>query len=278
MHEPIVVDRRPGEREHHGIPTRALIGAGAALLLIVAAAIWFWLGREPALPPTPTVEVTPPPPPAAIAAPTPRPPEPAPVATPVAPLPALDASDDELAGALTEALGAQVFAQTLRPDDLARRLVLTIDSLPRRTLSLERRIVQPMRGAFAVRATEDEIYISNDNFLRYSAFVTLVSRTDARLVVELYRRYYPLLQEAYLELGNADTVFETRVFEVINHLLEAPEIDGPVALTQPNVLYEFADPALEARSSGHKILIRMGPINSAIVKAKLREIRTLLTR
>ncbi|HYL23657.1 MAG TPA: DUF3014 domain-containing protein [Burkholderiales bacterium] len=39
------------------------------------------------------------------------------------------------------------------------------------------------------------------------------------------------------------------------------------------MLYEFADPDLETRSAGQKILLRMGPENAARVKAKLWEIR-----
>jgi len=50
-----------------------------------------------------------------------------------------------------------------------------------------------------------------------------------------------------------------------------------VELSQPKVLYEYADPSLEARSAGQKILIRMGPVNESRVKTKLREIRRALT-
>jgi hypothetical protein len=39
------------------------------------------------------------------------------------------------------------------------------------------------------------------------------------------------------------------------------------------VLFEFADPDLETRSAGQKILIRMGAENAVRVKAKLWEIR-----
>jgi len=45
---------------------------------------------------------------------------------------------------------------------------------------------------------------------------------------------------------------------------------------QPKVLYEFADPDLETRSAGQKILLRMGKDNELRVKAKLREIRGAL--
>ena len=61
--------------------------------------------------------------------------------------------------------------------------------------------------------------------------------------------------------------------EVIDHLLETPDVKGPIALTRPGVFYEFADPSLEARSAGQKILLRIGSENAATVKEKLRELR-----
>jgi hypothetical protein len=42
-------------------------------------------------------------------------------------------------------------------------------------------------------------------------------------------------------------------------------------------MYQFADPELEARSAGQKILIRMGSENAARIKAKLQEVRRELT-
>jgi type IV pilus biogenesis protein CpaD/CtpE len=63
------------------------------------------------------------------------------------------------------------------------------------------------------------------------------------------------------------------LIEVIDHLLAAPEPSEPVKLVQPHILYLFADPAMEAASAGHKIMMRMGSANEAKVKAKLRQIR-----
>jgi hypothetical protein len=39
------------------------------------------------------------------------------------------------------------------------------------------------------------------------------------------------------------------------------------------VFYQFADPSLEERSAGQKLMIRLGPENAAIVKQKLRALR-----
>ena len=102
--------------------------------------------------------------------------------------------------------------------------------------------------------------------------------STARKLAAVYIQFYPLFQQSYAELGYPSRYFNDRVFEVIDHLLSAPDVTGPIALTQPKVLYEFADPQLQELSAGQKILVRMGPDNEAKVKAKLREIRKLLQR
>ena len=65
--------------------------------------------------------------------------------------------------------------------------------------------------------------------------------------------------------------------EVIDHLLKTPTLRGPVPLKQGRVFYEFADPELESRSAGQKLLLRMGSDNAEVIKKKLRELRTVVT-
>ena len=60
----------------------------------------------------------------------------------------------------------------------------------------------------------------------------------------------------------------------IDHLLATPDLAGPIQLARPSVMYVYADPALEALSSGQKTLLRMGPQNAAVIKAKLIELKT----
>jgi hypothetical protein len=106
--------------------------------------------------------------------------------------------------------------------------------------------------------------------------VQMVRTVDTKTLVTTYTRYYPLFQQAYVDLGHPPEYFNDRVIEVIDHLLEAPEISGPVELAQPGVLYQYADPKLESLSSGQKVLVRMGSANALVVKAKLRELRSAL--
>ena len=51
---------------------------------------------------------------------------------------------------------------------------------------------------------------------------------------------------------------------------------GPIALVQPGVQYQYADPKLEQLSAGQKAMIRMGSANAAVVKEKLRALRAAL--
>jgi hypothetical protein len=194
----------------------------------------------------------------------------------VAPLPALDESDGAAKDALTGTFGRQL-EQVLVPKSIVRNVVATIDNLPRKKVPALRLPLKPTGGELATSGA-DELTLSPENYARYDAVVKLVQNSDTAEVAKLYRRFYPLLQQAYTDLGYPDGYFNDRLVEVIDHLLQTPDVRGPIELRQPSVVYEFADPALEERSSGQKLLLRMGPDNAATVKAKLKELRREVTK
>lgn len=196
--------------------------------------------------------------------------------TPAEPLPTLDESDPEVSAGLADIVGDDWVAQSLVAKDIVRKIVVTVDNLPREKAALQLRPVKPINGRFVVDGPENARVIGTDNYARYAAFVKLVSTTDARQVAALYQRYYPLFQEAYRELGYPSQSFNTRALEVIDNLLAAPAPADPIRVERPHVLYVYADEDLEAASAGQKVLMRMGRANAALVKAKLREFRTLI--
>jgi len=162
-------------------------------------------------------------------------------------------------------------------EQIVPRFVATIDNLPRQTVSLSRMAVKPIGGAPDTTQADGRILLRADNATRYQPYLKVMEQVDTQKLVQAYVRYYPLFQKAYQELGYPNGYFNDRLVEVIDHLLAAPDVPAPIALVQPKVLYEFADPALESRSAGQKILMRMGPVNEARVKAKLRDVRRALT-
>ena len=157
-------------------------------------------------------------------------------------------------------------------------VIMAVDNLPGAKLPRKQLSTRPVPGRFGVSGEGDTLYLSPANFSRYTPFVQLVESVDTEPLVSLYVEIYPLFQQAYEELGYPSAYFNDRLIDVIDHLLDTPDINEPVRLVRPKVLYQFADPQLEALSAGQKILIRVGPDNASRLKAKLRDLRAALSQ
>jgi len=191
-------------------------------------------------------------------------------------LPPLAESDAAVATSLAGLFPGDHFARLFVDEDLVRRITVTVDNLPREKVATRLRPVEPMPDAFVVVGPEAGPMLDESNYARYRPYVDVVEAIDAAQAAAVYRRLYPLFQEAYEELGHPSAYFNDRVIDVIDHLLAAPEVRGPIPLARPNVLYEFANPELERLSAGQKFLVRIGPDNAARIKGKLREFRAEL--
>jgi hypothetical protein len=192
------------------------------------------------------------------------------------PLPPLDESDQPLQKALAGLIGQESIERFVVSKDLVRHIVVSVDNLPDQKVAQRIRPVKSIPDKFAVGGTEDAPVLDPSNYERYKPLVQLIQSTDTQRLAATYTRYYPLFQDAYESLGHPPQYFNDRLIEVIDHLLATPDLKGPIALAQPGVLYEFADPNIESRSAGQKALIRMGSENATAVKSKLQELRAVL--
>ncbi len=244
----------------------------AAFLLLGSAAAWYWWPRiapTAAPPPTVTAPAAPEPEPA-IANPVPAPAADAPV------LPALADSDAPFNAALAAVPGAGGISSYLQPDNLIRHIVATVDNLPRHRLAVELRPLKPTAGAFLVTGGDEQSTLDEHNGARYAPLVALLGQLDMHAVNGLYQHFYPLFQRAYQDLGYPQGYFNDRLVSVIDHLLATPRPAAPLPLVRPKVFWEFADPELEARSAGQRLLLRIGSDAAAVVERKLRELRALV--
>jgi DUF3014 family protein len=261
-------------------PTPWWAWLAGALAIAGAVGIGLYLARtsKPTVSELPGTSAVAPPPAAAATTPIQHPIDQAAVGagTDETPLPALDASDAAVLAALG-ALAGDGLAALLNPEHVIQRTVATIDSLPRQKLAADALPVRGLSGSFAAKREGGRDAIDAKNYARYDGYARIAASLDAKKLVAWYVRYYPLFQQAYRELGYPDGYFNDRLVVVIDHLLATPDPPDAPALTQPNVMYEYADPALESRSAGQKLLLRSGPGNEAAIKAKLREIRAVLT-
>jgi hypothetical protein len=188
-------------------------------------------------------------------------------------LPSLENSDALMRENVSGLVGRKAFSAMVHPTELVRRIVATVDNLPRETAPRRVMPLEPVPGPFGVSAAGEEVTLTAANSLRYAAYVHVFEMLDARALAQRYAESYPLFQRAYAELGFPGSRFHDRLLEAIDDMLEAPAPNGPVKLVRPKVLYQFADPELESLSAGQKVMVRMGAENAAKVKAKLREIR-----
>jgi hypothetical protein len=196
-----------------------------------------------------------------------------------APLPELDESDGPIRDEMATLIDDEQFENLFLVDTIIRNIVVSVDNLTRQKLPNKYRFTQPVQGKFSVTEDDSEIkYINPDNYNRYISIITLIEATDTKKMAAIYTRLSPLFQKAYDDLGYPDSNFTDRLIEVINHLTQTPELKDPIKLEQPNVYYTYADPELEALSSGQKIMIRMGYDNTRRLKIKLRDLLQDLTQ
>ena len=256
-------------------PRKSTIAWVVLIVILVGGAGMFYYWRQTPQQPAPPQTEAPPAQPAVSAEPAIRHPI---EADPAQPLPALNDSDAAMREALAGLLDGKSWEELFYPDRMIRRIVATIDNLPRKKAPVRMMPVKPAPRAFITSGIGTDAVIGRDNSMRYARYVSIAQAVDAQKLVAAYVRFYPLFQRAYEELGYPKGYFNDRLVEALDDMLNAPDIKGPIALDQRKVLYEFADPDLEARSAGQKIMIRIGNENAAKVKTKLREIRHEVTR
>lgn len=244
--------------------------AVAAVAILGGLAAYFLLQPAPPAPAPVQVQAPPPPPEPVVRQVIEAPPAPP-------PLPALAESDRFMLDALAGLIGSKSLMRYFLTERIIRNIVATIDNLPRREVSMSVLPVKRVPGRFLAAGAENDFTISPGNAARYAPYVSIAEAVDAKKLVELYVSLYPLFQQAYEELGYPKKYFNDRLIVTLDNLLAAPDIREPVKLVRPKVFYLYADPDLEGRSIGQRILMRMGSSNEAKVKAKLREIRQELT-
>lgn len=257
---------------------RPIIWAAAAAVVAGAIALYLYAHRGlPSVAPTASspagVSAPQAPPPAASAAVVEHP---VPVSSAAGSAPALDQSDQSFHAALTALPGAQAVEKLLVPDNIIRNIVVTVDNLSKKKVAPDKRPIMATSGQFMTRGTGEQLTISPENYARYQPFIDVVKSVDTDQLVQLYYHFYPLFQSAFDDLGYQDSYFNDRLIAAIDHLLATPDVTGPVVLVQPNVMYLYADPALEALSAGQKTLIRMGPANEALIKNRLTDLKARL--
>lgn len=191
-------------------------------------------------------------------------------------LPPVEQSDKSIKEALANLNLKKPLFKLLLLENFIQRLVTSIDNLPEERLPRAHLPLLPPKGRFITSGTIESPQTSSRNQFRYNDHIQLLTALNQDLVIKIYVYFYPLFQTAYDQLGYRNAYFNDRLVFVIDHLLETPHPAEPILLTQPSVLYKYADPLLEKLSSGQKVLLRIGPDHRQKVMTILKTYRDRL--
>jgi hypothetical protein len=199
-------------------------------------------------------------------------PEPA-VEEPV--LPALEQSDVEVKQRLLALDWRPGLAGLFVTEDMLRGVVVQIDNIAQGQLVAGQPVLMPLEQRFSIEESKP-LLLDEQSFGRYEPYIQLLESVPPQQLMPLFERYEPLLQQAYAELGYPDELFKNKLIAAIDLLLATPQVQYPLELERPSVVYIFADPAIEQLPAPQKQMIRLGPDNQQRVKALLQRYKQLL--
>lgn len=197
------------------------------------------------------------------------------------PLPQLGESDETVLSSLEEMSDTGV--KLVVPEEVVRKFVRAINAAEEGKAVHEYRPIVSPAPPFKVErqatgADQLQTYrMSEENFERYNKYVESFTAMDPAALAANYKRYYPLLEEAFGEMGlKAKNNFHSVMINAIDTLLATPVIEEDITLVRPKVFYQYADPALEKLPPIQKLLLRMGPENAKKLKEHMQKVRTHL--
>lgn len=194
-------------------------------------------------------------------------------------LPKLADSDAAAWSALSQLFKGEGALTVLLRDHLIQRLVTQVDNLDKASVPPTALAARPLPGSLQVELGEGGGRIAAANAARYAPYVKAFAAIDPAAAADAYKRFYPLIQQAYVDLGRPDGYFNDRLVTVIDHLLDTPELaQAPLVERDERGRYRFVDATLQSRSIGQKALLRMDAAQARAVKQQLRAIRGAITR
>lgn len=189
----------------------------------------------------------------------------------------LNASDEPVRE-LAQGISAHPdFRGWLKSKNLVRRLVAVVENVSNGVSpGTHLQFLRP-RGEFrVVRRDDDTIVLDPRSYIRYQPVAVALVSIETQQAVKMYRQLLPVIEEAYAELGYPGKEFKSSLSRALDVLISTPVVDGDVFMSEKVTTYGFADPNLEGLNEVQKHLIRTGPANTRMIKAKIRELKAAL--
>lgn len=203
--------------------------------------------------------------------------EPLPVPAAELILPTLERSDTFFLDQWALVGGGHLMLEWASADQIVRRSMTVIDNLSRgkvanallRTFAPSVPFMVLPQSSAAAEESVETYRLDPSGYERFAPLVTMINGLDDRQLIDFYLKLRPLFQQAYLELGYPSGHVDDVVLKAMRVIQAVSLPSGDIHLLRPKVLYQFADPTLEALSPLEKLFIRMGAENTKIVQQKV---------
>jgi hypothetical protein len=194
-------------------------------------------------------------------------------AEPIA-LPPLNETDALVRELVNKVSSHPRMAAWLATDDLIRDFTIGVANVAQGESATRQLTVLRPSSTFQVIQRGNDLAIDPRSYKRYDGLAAAAASIDPAGVARVYATLKPRIEEAARELGDAS--FDRTLERAIVQLLQTPVVDDPILVQTKGIGYSFADPKLEALTSGQKHLLRTGPRNVRMVKESLRNIALAL--
>ena len=268
-----------------GAISAAQAGLILVLLLVIAGGVvlltGIWPPEEES--PAPPVTAAPPAPPPApeiteleepvVEPPAPPPAPPAPVEEP---LPRLEESDDAVRDAVADIPLGTAGQQYLIPGNIIERSASVVYLMAQGEVPYKLLPVSRPKAAFPISDDGTQVVTDPAGFERYDALTQWLQSLDLESLLSSLEWFIPLFREAWSYYGEDPAAFDMAVVMTLDLVIATPEVDlSEARLIRKEAVWIFEDPAIEGLAPIQKQVLRMGPENAEIVKAKATEARGL---
>jgi hypothetical protein len=265
-----------------GAISAAQAGLVLVLLLVIAGGVVLLTGiwppeEESTAPPVATAPPAPPPAPVITEleepAVDPTPPPPAPAEEP---LPRLEESDDAVRDAVGDIPLGTAGQQYLVPGNIIERSASLIYLMAQGDVPYRLLPVSRPKAAFPISDDGTQVVTDPAGFERYDALTQWLQSLNLESLLSSLEWFIPLFREAWSYYGEDPAAFDMAVVMTLDLVIATPEVDlSEARLIRKEAVWIFEDPAIEGLAPIQKQVLRMGPENAEIVKAKATEARGL---
>ena len=192
-------------------------------------------------------------------------------------LPALNDSDAFVQEELAAMANGAPLINYLVSEELIRKFVVMVENMSRGEFPERNRpLLNPAEPMQITELGSEFFLMDTQSYQRFSALITALSNISTDTTIEVYRRFLPLFQQAFAELGLRNSDFTEVTLLAIDNVLNARTAAQPQQLIRPTLNYLYANPEIENYTDVEKLLMRLGPQNTENLQRRLEFIKRRL--